>query len=69
MADAVYTVAGMTCEHCASAVTQELTAIPGVRAVQVDLGDGRVSVTSDGPLAPDTVQAAIAEAGYELVDA
>jgi copper chaperone CopZ len=69
MADAVYTVAGMTCEHCASAVTQELTAIPGVRAVQVDLGDGRVSVTSDGPLALDTVQAAIAEAGYELVDA
>lgn len=69
MAEAVYNVAGMTCAHCVSAVTQELTAIPGVRAVQVDLGDGRVSVTSDDPLARDTVQAAISEAGYELVGA
>jgi copper chaperone len=64
-----YTVAGMTCGHCAQAVTSELTALPGVAEVQVDLGTGSVTVTSAAPLADDQVRAAVDEAGYELADA
>jgi len=30
-------VTGMTCGHCAAAVTEELTALPGVSEVSVDL--------------------------------
>ena len=64
-----YTVTGMTCAHCVQAVTGELTALPGVGAVQIDLGTGAVTVTSVEPLTDDAVRAAVDEAGYELADA
>jgi copper chaperone CopZ len=64
-----YTVTGMTCGHCVTAVTTELSALPGVADVQVDLGTGAVTVTSAQPLADDAVRAAVDEAGYELADA
>jgi copper chaperone len=64
-----YTVTGMTCEHCVRAVTGELSALPGVADVNIDLGTGAVTVTSDAPLADDAVRAAVDEAGYELADA
>lgn len=62
-----YTVSGMTCGHCVNAVTDELTRLPGVRSVQVDLATGKVDVESDGPLPLDEVRNAVDEAGYELV--
>ena len=64
-----YTVTGMTCEHSVRAVTGELSALPGVADVHVDLAAGVVTVTSDGPLPDDAVRAAVDEAGYELADA
>lgn len=64
-----YTVTGMTCQHCVSAVTSELSELPGVENVQVDLPTGAVTVTSDAPLSGDAVRAAVDEAGYELADA
>ena len=67
MSTRTYTVSGMTCGHCAQAVTAELTALPGVRDVQVDVAAGAVAVTSDAPLAEDAVRAAVDEAGYTLV--
>ena len=63
-------VAGMTCGHCVSAVTEELTQLPGVTDVAIDLvagGTSPVTVTSDGPLDDTAVAAAVDEAGYELV--
>ncbi|HEY2791954.1 MAG TPA: heavy metal-associated domain-containing protein, partial [Micromonosporaceae bacterium] len=62
-----YRVAGMTCAHCVHAVTTEVSSLPQVTAVSVDLGAGAVTVTSTDPLAIDTVRGAIDEAGYELV--
>ena len=70
MPTTTYTVSGMTCGHCVSAVTEELSALPGVADVTVDLtpdGDSAVSVTSDAPLDRDAVAAAVDEAGYQLV--
>ncbi|MGN6598207.1 MAG: heavy-metal-associated domain-containing protein [Actinomycetales bacterium] len=67
----VYRVQGMTCGHCVSAVTQELTALEGVESVEVDLvagGTSAVTVRSAAPLAPDAVREAVDEAGYELED-
>jgi copper ion binding protein len=61
-----YTVTGMTCGHCVEAVTEELTKLPGVRAVHVDLNSGAVSVESDGQVPLDEVRAAVDEAGYAL---
>ena len=64
-----YTVSGMTCGHCAQAVTGELSALPGVADVQVDLASGAVKVTSEAPLTDEAVRAAVDEAGYELANA
>jgi copper chaperone len=61
-----YTVAGMTCEHCVRAVTDELSKLDGVDGVDIDLATGRVDVRSDEPLDEATVAAAVDEAGYEL---
>ena len=61
-----YLVTGMVCQHCVSAVTEEISAIEGVTGVQVDLATGRVSVTSTVPLDDAAVHAAIDEAGYEI---
>jgi copper chaperone len=64
-----YTVTGMTCSHCVSAVTGELSHLQGVTDVRIDLATGAVAVTSDAPLAVDDVRAAVDEAGYELATA
>jgi copper chaperone CopZ len=65
-----YPVVGMTCGHCASAVTEELSALDGVRDVSVDLQAGAtstVTVSSDAPLSDEQVAAALDEAGnYQL---
>jgi copper chaperone len=64
-----YAVRGMTCGHCASAVTEEVSRIPGVTGVRVDVAAGRVSVEADRPVSDDAVAAAVDEAGYEVVSA
>lgn len=72
MTTATYQVTGMTCEHCAHAVTGELTALDGVSGVTVDLhpgGESAVTVTSAAPLTATAVAAALDEAGeYRLAD-
>ena len=64
---ATYTVSGMTCGHCVSSVTEELTELDGVTDVSVVLDSGAVTVTSDRDLGRDEVRAAVTEAGYQLV--
>ena len=66
MTTTTYLVTGMTCDHCVRAVTTELVLLPGVRSVDVNLGEGAVTVTSDGPLDLEEVREAIDEAGYVL---
>ena len=65
-----YDVTGMTCGHCASAVTSELKSLDGVSDVSVDLvagGTSSVTVTSAQPLDRAQVAAALDEAGdYHL---
>jgi len=64
-----YQVTGLTCGHCVTAVTGQLTALPEVTDVQVDLvagGISTVSVTSAEPLAEQEIAAALDDAGYQL---
>lgn len=63
MAEKTYTVTGMTCGHCVSAVTTEVGAVPGVQSVAVDLPTGHVTVTGSG-FSDDQIRAAVDEAGY-----
>ena len=66
MSTATYTVVGMTCDHCISAVTDEVSQLPGVTAVDVDLASGGLTVTSEAPVEETAVRAAVEEAGYEV---
>jgi copper chaperone len=62
-------VAGMTCQHCVRSVTEELSALPAVQSVDVDLVPGaasHVTIRSAGPLDDDVVREAVHDAGYEL---
>lgn len=68
MTSGQYTVKGMTCGHCVSAVSEEVGRLDGVTDVQVDLASGVVTVASTAPLDEAAVRAAVDEAGYELVD-
>ena len=61
-----YTVVGMTCGHCVNAVTEEVSAVPGVSTVDVDLESGGLTVSSDAPVDEAAVRAAVEEAGYSL---
>jgi copper chaperone len=61
----VYSVEGMTCAHCATAVAEEVGGVPGVEAVHVELESGRLTVRG-GRVEDDAVAAAVVEAGYEV---
>ena len=67
MTTATYRVAGMTCDHCVRAVTEEVSQLAGVTNVDVDLGSGTITVSSDAPLDESDLRAAVDEAGYEFV--
>ena len=69
MATANYTVTGMTCGHCVSSVTEEVSEVNGVTDVDVDLATGRLTVTSDEPVDAESIHTAVHEAGYQVADA
>jgi copper chaperone CopZ len=66
MKRSTYTVAGMTCAHCVRSVAEEVQKVSGVIEVEVDLSTCGLEVTSDGPLADESIKLAVEEAGYEL---
>lgn len=64
-------VTGLTCGHCVNAVTEELSELPGVSDVQVDLNPGEhatstVRVSTSSEVADAALEDAITEAGYVL---
>lgn len=64
MSTAEYAVTGMTCSHCERSVTNEVSQISGVSAVDVSAVSGRLVITSEAPVKDAAVLAAVDEAGY-----
>jgi len=64
-------VAGMTCQNCVNHVTEEINEIPGVVNIDIELGEegnpSTVRITSEDRIEDDVLEAAIDEAGYEVV--
>jgi copper chaperone len=60
-----FSVKGMTCEHCVLSVIEEVSEVPGVEHVDVDLAAGRLVVR--GNVTDEAVSTAVSEAGYEVV--
>jgi copper chaperone CopZ len=61
----LYTVPGISCGHCRTAITGEVAKVAGVSAVDVDLEDKLVTVTGDA-VDDGAVREAIDEAGYDV---
>jgi copper chaperone len=62
------TVEGMSCQHCVKAVTQAVTALPGVESVVVSLENKSVVVGyNPDKTAQDSIRVAIEEQGYTVV--
>ena len=66
MTDKAFTVPGMTCGHCVTAVRSGLSAVPGVTSVDIDL-DTKSVVVHGSSLDTAVIAAAVDEAGYEAV--
>ena len=64
-----YSVKGMSCDHCVHAVTEEVSAIPGVESAVVDLQQGSLEITSEQPIDLALIEAAVDEAGDYTVSA
>ena len=64
-----YLVSGMHCSHCASSVTEEVSALTGVTDVKVDLDSGHLIVTSETDIPFQSIEAAVDEAGYSVATA
>ena len=64
MEELTYTVSGMSCGHCKTAVEGEVGRVPGVESVNADLDSKLVVVRGEG-LEDEALRAAIDEAGYE----
>jgi len=62
-----FQVEGMSCQHCAAAVTKAIQAHDATASVQVDLAQGRVAVESVQNA--NVLRAAIDEAGYTVKSA
>ncbi|MEU0009276.1 heavy-metal-associated domain-containing protein [Streptomyces sp. NPDC006314] len=63
-----YNVTGMSCEHCAASIREEVSEVPGVSEVVVDLAANAVTVHGTD-LDDERLRAAITEAGYGVGDA
>jgi copper chaperone len=62
-------VKGMSCGHCAAAMTKAMNGLTGVSNVKVDLASGRVSYDSAAPVSKEDLERVVKAAGYELVSA
>jgi copper chaperone CopZ len=67
MSTVTYSVPDVSCGHCRTAITSEVTAVAGVESVEVDLDAKTVTVTTRAPLDERAIVAAIDDAGYEVV--
>ena len=63
--DQTYRVEGITCDHCVASVREEVSEVPGVDTVDVDLSSGRLTVSGNG-FSDAAVEAAVSEAGSRI---
>jgi copper chaperone CopZ len=61
-----YRVPEIRCEHCVRAITNELTSVPGIEAVDIDIPTKIVTVRHADSVSDEQIIATIAEAGYDV---
>jgi copper chaperone len=61
-----YKVPEISCEHCVRAITNELTSVPGIEVINIDIPTKVVTVRHTDDVSDEQIVATIAEAGYEV---
>jgi copper chaperone len=64
MTELRFRVPGISCRHCAIAITAKVAKAPGVETVQIELGTNWVVVCGQD-LDIEGIRAAVAEAGHQ----
>ncbi|HWR29088.1 MAG TPA: cation transporter [Negativicutes bacterium] len=63
----LYTVEGMSCNHCKMAVEKEVKALPGMVSAIVDLAAKTLTVEYDGEKTnPAAIKIAVEDAGFTV---
>lgn len=60
-------IKGMSCQHCAMAVTKALSAVEGIKNVQVDLKTATATYEEEKPVDAQVIAQAVKKAGYDVV--
>jgi copper ion binding protein len=60
----IYSVPGISCEHCRTAIATEVGDVAGVSTIDVDLDAKLVTVTGAG-ISDAAIRDALDEAGYD----
>ena len=66
MAETIFKVPDVSCEHCVTAIKGELTQIDGVESVDVDIASKLVTVHHDGQVTDRQLVTGLDEAGYDI---
>jgi copper chaperone CopZ len=59
-------ISGMSCAHCVRAVFTSLAGVEGIDRADVTIG--KAVIEHDGTVAPEDIRAAVALAGYNVID-
>lgn len=60
-------VAGMTCGGCEQSIARALSLLDEVESVEADFTTGRVHVTTTAPVERASLEAAVEDAGYDVL--
>ncbi|KFO66546.1 mercury transporter [Smithella sp. SCADC] len=61
-------IKGMSCQHCVMAVTKALSALDGIKDVNVDLKSGMATYEEIKTVDPMVIAEVVKKAGYEVVE-
>jgi len=67
MAQSLFKIEGMTCDHCVHAVQEALSSLPDVKKAEVSLGKKQAVVNYEGNLDIAAVLKAVEKEGYKAI--
>ncbi|MCB5951595.1 heavy-metal-associated domain-containing protein [Enterococcus sp. BWT-B8] len=59
-------IEGMKCDGCVGIVKEKFEAIPGVKAVDVQLDEKKATITADNEISKEQLQAALADTKFTV---
>jgi copper chaperone len=64
--DKTFVIAGMSCGGCVNSLTRVLKSVPGIEPITIEVGKAQLRL-DPARATSDSVKAAVARAGFEVV--